>query len=100
MTSALQILIEAREHISDPDRWGKGMRAHRDDPTACCTLEAIEDRFPSGPEMKAAICALVNACPSHRDYGSMVAWNDAPERKREHVTTLYDRAIAAQGAKG
>lgn len=99
MTTALAILIEGRRRIEDPDRWGKGMRAHRDDPATFCASEAIEDS-PYCYSRTLALCALIEASAGAINNQMRIAeWNDAPERTHAEVLALYDKAIAAERAK-
>lgn len=101
MTTALAILIEGRRRLEDPDRWGKGMRADRDDDTTCCAVEAIEDQRANYVARVDAICALLTASSGACDNRtSLPQWNDAPERTHAQVLALYDKAIAAERAKG
>jgi len=100
MTTALDILIEGRRRIEDPDRWGKGQRADRDDPSTCCAIEAIQDGFSCLDDgFTVAICALKNAA-GLADFNSIPVWNDAPDRVHPEVLAVYDKAIATLRAKG
>jgi hypothetical protein len=98
----LPVLIRARQKITDPANWGKGIRganpldADRSLET-CCAAEAIEDVTIIAPDMRQrAYRRLRNAIGikigSDND---IVEWNDAPERTHEEVLAAFDKAIEA-----
>lgn len=105
MSNVREILIAARELISDPARWTQGASARTrdgnaalvDDPSACswCALGATAhearrlDGFASADALRDAIVLLdtlagPNRLPFFNDHGS-----------HESVLALFDRAIEA-----
>lgn len=95
----LQVLVAARARISDPAKWGKGVRGtmagYRSVDT-CCAAEAIGDARESDTSLEVALSFLRQAIVGERnDSLSIVRWNDAPERTHADVLAAFDRAIEA-----
>ena len=96
-----QTLIEARELISTPEKWGKGTcpggLSRRG---LLCANLAINSSHLWGKYEEAAAGIFVRVigplprlqCASH--------WNDAPERTHADVMSAFDCAIALAAAEG
>lgn len=70
----------------------------KDDPTTgrrgWCLLGGLA---ASGVNYSPTLDALFVALDS-QDHGAIAAWNDAPERTKDDIMALIDRAIALEGA--
>lgn len=78
------VLVAARKRIENPANWGKAGDVCSPD-TTCAFLaildsEEIGDRYTLGFFRKQV-------------GGSIITWNDAPERTHAEVLAAFDRAI-------
>ncbi len=94
------LLIRAREFLSDESRWVKGEWYMGDvsAPSACCLVGALERAAMSAPrdvflEAEARLEELVNTPSESDDWIELFEWNDDPKRTHAEVLALLDRAI-------
>lgn len=87
--NAVECLVAARKKIEDPANWGKGKQAnHR---KVLCAITAIGHARAEafGTDFWRAEWALREVIGR----GSIVMWNDAPERTHAEVLAAFDKAI-------
>lgn len=84
------ILIQARNSLSDPSSWGKGIEG-RDRPTGTrCLIQAIDDAANGDLRLRHAAREALKQQISGR---LVVPWNDDPSRTHADVVAALDRAI-------
>ena len=98
------VLITARERITDPRRWCQGALAKdafgnrvspvKHNAVRWCAAGACD---ATAGLMNAQSNAAVNALACELYDKSLVSYNDRPETTHADILALYDRAIAAQG---
>jgi hypothetical protein len=100
--SVLEVLEQARKLLVEvgwtQHAFARNSRGHileSNDPTAVCycALGAVFYISPSGSPLAGAAYKRLNAVIDGRD---IVRWNDSPERKKEDVLEVYDKAIAQE----
>lgn len=104
MRPELPVLIKARALIADPAKWGKGMRGGGElrPLGTCCAAEAIEDVAgnpkdswrPTRRDIELRKAAYESLSRSFGG-GSIIDWNDAPERIHADILAAFDKAIAS-----
>lgn len=87
--TTLEILRAAREHLSNPENWCKGLGDGS--PSPRCVEVAL---MHAGDHRHVASGALSLVRPS--SYQSNVEWNDDPETTHADVLAALDAAIEAQ----
>lgn len=97
MRPCLPLLMRARDKIADPAKWGKGGRCDGRGMDTFCAAEAIEEAYAPGwlLHRSEAFRKLHQAAGLPQSSGSLVDWNDAPERTHAEVLAAFDKAIEA-----
>jgi hypothetical protein len=94
----IEVLTRARALIERGHAKGAG-RQMRDGVMCFCAVIAIEWAARGmGPD--AADLGIETLRPFTAPYEDIVTWNDAPERTQADVLCAFDRAIAAEVARG
>jgi hypothetical protein len=105
VTTEIDILKRARSLIEKPERWTQGAAARKECGDTCnaadiravcfCALGAIERALADvGVVGDVARRTRAMIGPTH---GSVVMWNDAPERTHAEVLASFDAAIHSMG---
>jgi hypothetical protein len=88
--------LEAALALIPEGKWGKGLPMSRS-PHCLCTLEAIElvvdEDFNRYIAAREALFPIIGE-------SAVIDWNDAPERTHAEVVEAFQKAIAAERAKG
>lgn len=97
-----EVLVKARNKLSDPAVWVKGGAIGRDHRGPHCAATACGSVLPGTLHAKSADQGLwletlreLAKAAGLRHHQRVAPWNDAPERTHEEVLAAFDKAIAA-----
>jgi hypothetical protein len=109
MAGPVESLLErARKRIEAPERWTQGADARRDDRMAVgaadkgavCWCAEGSLLSEAGPDMRAPLNESIRIMFEAADCGSVIDFNDAPDRTHAEVLAAFDRAIALARERG
>ena len=93
-------LRAARALIDKPEKWTQGRYFdNMYGVESYCASGALSEAALTPDEGNKAWTHLYNSVERHtgRNWGGLVAWNDAPERTHAEVMQAFDRAIDGDG---
>ena len=94
-SSILEILKKARETLSEPDSWGKGVVWDRSNKNSYCAAQAIGESLSPDFVLYHKACQVFAVSIPLTEFDAIPDWNDAPERTHAEVLAAFDRAIAS-----
>lgn len=87
----VEVLRAARELLSEPERWTKGLFCRVVDGWhCCCVMGAFVAVCPTDIAFH---CSLFRRAAGVPDEMPLSEWNDAPERTHAEVLAAFDKAI-------
>lgn len=96
--TAEEILVKAREILSDPQRWRKNRYSDRQKQTFCSVgairMAATGSPWKNGTQ-NAGVAYNILQDKVKENYGEqrVYTWNDKPEREHDEVLAMFDKAI-------